>query len=182
MVFSLKRQEKFFKYGNHNNEEEHDKGNLTKVQSKAADDHSRNVTCPWTLVQSSTCTPKPRSDLANLVVLAPPLLKPKLQTVSVWWSMNYSCSRRQSPGLLLQNIFNSNNTAVHVQHRLVNPCSGLKSTKCYMKASWQKEHKMKYISSYLTMLSLSHCPNRSRRYCLTDIKMLCKQSTFSVLF
>lgn len=32
-----------FKYGNHNNEEEHDGGNL-KVQSKAAADHGRNVT------------------------------------------------------------------------------------------------------------------------------------------
>lgn len=44
MVFLLNGQETQFKFGNHSNEEEHDKCNLLKVQSKAADDHKRNAT------------------------------------------------------------------------------------------------------------------------------------------
>lgn len=168
MVFSLNRQETQFKYGNHNNEEEHDKGNLIKAQSKAADDHKRNVTCPWTLVQSSTCTPKPRSDLANLVVLAPPLLKPKLRTVNVWWSMNYSCSHRRSSGLLLFNIFKSK------QHNCLQAAPPHKSM------SWFKRNKMLHegicdrrrktrSNTFPHILqwrrySIRNCPNSSRRY------------------
>lgn len=43
-IFTERRQETQLKYGNHSNEEEHDKCNLIKVQPQAADDHKRNAT------------------------------------------------------------------------------------------------------------------------------------------
>lgn len=61
---------------------------LTKILPKTTEHHERNVTCVlepyYNLAHALT---KPHSDLANLLALAPPLLKLKQQSV-YRWSMN----------------------------------------------------------------------------------------------